>query len=141
MAKAAQAEAPTKKAAPKAETQEAPAKPERVGMTTREAADKLGVTPVRLRRLLRTDDFSNDGTYTRYDITDEVFEQLKNALAAGAGERKPRGRKKANAEVEDSAEEVAAELNDLESEDEVETLDLEDDSEDEESEDEEDEDE
>lgn len=134
MAKAATPEAPTKKT--KAAKEEAPAKPERVGMTTREAADKLGVTPVRLRRLLRTDDFVNDGAYTRYDITDEVFAQLQASLAAGAANPKPRGRKKAAAAVEDSAEEVTEELNELESDEdeEVETLDLEDDEEEDEDE-------
>jgi CO/xanthine dehydrogenase Mo-binding subunit len=126
-AKAATAEAPapkTRKA--KAEKPEAPA---RVGMTTKEAAEKLGITPVRLRRILRTDDFSNDHTYTRYDITDDVFKQLQAAVAAGAsGEKRGRKPKKA-APVEDSAEEVAEELAELEDDEEVAELELDDEDE------------
>jgi hypothetical protein len=100
-------------------------------MTTKEAAEKLGVTPVRLRRILRSDDFVNDHAYTRYAITDEQFTQLQAAVAAGAqGEKKGRKPKKA-APVEDSAEEVSEELSELDEDDE-EVAELELDDEDEE---------
>ena len=122
----AEAEAPAPKAR-KAKA-EKPAQPERVGMTTKEAAAKLNITPVKLRRILRTDDFVNDHTYTRYDITDAVFAQLEKAVAAGAtGEKKPRGRKAKEAQVEDQAEEVAEELAELEEEEEVAELELDED--------------
>lgn len=128
-AKAAPAEAaaPAKKARkPKAEAPEGP-----VGMTTKEAAEKLGVTPVRLRRILRSDDFVNDHTYTRYAIDDDTFARLQAAVAAGAqGEKKGRKPKKA-APVEDSAEEVSEELSALEEDDEVAELELDDEDEDE----------
>lgn len=118
-AKAATAEAPAKAKKAKAE------KPARVGLTTKEVAEELGITPVKLRRILRTDDFVNDHSYTRYDLTPDVVERLAAAVAAGnTGEKKPRGRKAKKAQVEDQAEEVAEELAELEEEEDVAELEL-----------------
>lgn len=133
MAKAAKATAEAEAPAPKkgrkakAAAEELPA-----GLTTREAAEQLGITPVKLRRILRTDDFQNDKSYTRYRLDEATMEQLKAAIAAGnTGEKKPRKSKKAAA-VEDTAEEVSEELAELdEEEEEVAELDFDDEEEDE----------
>lgn len=111
--------------------------PERVGMSTKEAAALLGVTPVKLRRILRTTDFADDKEYTRYDLDDATIERLRAAIAAGAdGTRKPRKGKK-NAEVQEDAEDVesaVAELEDSSDEEDLEDLDLEDDEDEEDDE-------
>lgn len=125
----------TEAAAPVKRTRKAKAKKEKVvpaGKTTKEVAAELGVTPVKLRRILRTDDFANDHEYTRYFLDDETIERLKAAIAAGVGERK-RGRPKKKAEVE--AAEITEELDELDEEtDEGEDLDFEDEDEEEEEE-------
>jgi hypothetical protein len=111
--------------------------PQRVGLSTKEAAALLGVTPVRLRRILRTADYANDGAYTRYDLDDATIERLRASIAAGAdgATRKPRMGKK-NAEVQEEAEDVEAATAELEADDEeeeeLEDLDLEDDEDEEE---------
>ena len=117
MAKAATAEAPAEA------TPEAPA-----GFTTKQVAEQLNLTPVHLRRILRSMDQFNDKTYTRYNLSQEQVDAIKAAVAAQASTpRKPRGKKAAA--TENSAEEVAGELSTLEDGDsDVETLDLEDDS-------------
>lgn len=57
---AAETAAPKKARKPKA------AKPERQGFSTKEAAEQLGITPVRLRRILRSEDGGHaDKEYTR----------------------------------------------------------------------------
>ena len=166
MAKAAK-KTRTRKAAPVQEdveettTEEAPAKakrqrkarPERTGMSSREAAEYLSekvgrvISPVALRRVLRTDDFTNDNSYTRYDLDQETLDRLEQALSAGADSqkgrtRKPRkGSKKAAQVEEEASEEVQEELEDLEADDEDAEEELElDEDEDEDFEDDEDED-
>lgn len=145
---------PTKKAAPvvepetemddldelEEETAEAEEKPKRTrkprakkekvvpeGKTTKEVAEELGITPVRLRRILRTDDFYNDHIYSRYYLSEEVIERLKEAIASGAAEKKPRGRKKVESQ---EVEEISEELEELET-DEEDELDFEDEDEEE----------
>lgn len=107
-------------------------RPAREGKSTREAAEALGITPVRLRRILRTDDFMNDGGYTRYDLSDEIIERVRAVLAAGAEEKPKRGRKSKAASVEDAADEATAELDDLGEDEDDEDIDLEEDEEEEE---------
>jgi hypothetical protein len=108
-------------------------KPQVEGKTSKEVANELGITPVKLRRILRTDDFFNDSGYTRYFLSDEDIERLKAAIAAGA-ERKaaaPRKTKKGKGQ-EVAAAEVANDLEDLEDlgdEDEAEEVDLDDEDE------------
>ena len=120
---AAAEEKPKRKRAVKAKKEIPP------GKNTKEVAAELGITPVKLRRILRTDDFVNDKEYTRYFLDDETIDRLKAAIAAGAGEKKTRGRKpKATAEAE--AAEITEELEELES-DEEEDLDFEEDEEEE----------
>lgn len=130
-------EEPTEKPAKKPRAKKAKAEaPVRVGKNTKEAAEELGITPVRLRRILRTDDFMNDGGYTKYDLSDEIIERVKAILASEQEGRKSRAEKRskrAAKKVENAAEEVSGELG------EIEDLDLE--SDDEEDEDLEDEDE
>lgn len=121
-------EAPAEKKARKPRAKkEKPEKPVRAGKSTKEAAEELGITPVRLRRILRTDDFINDGGYTRYDLDDETIERVKAVLASDQEGRKTRAEKrnKKAKKVENAAEEVTGEL------DEIEDLDLESDDEDE----------
>lgn len=90
-------------------------KPVRQGKSTKEAAEELGITPVRLRRILRTDDFVNDGGYTRYDLDDETIERVRALLAAGTEQKKARSTKKAKAgKVESAAEEVEGDIAELE---------------------------
>jgi predicted transcriptional regulator len=129
---------PVKKARAKKAKAEAPV---RVGKTTKEAAEELGITPVRLRRILRTDDFINDGGYTKYDLDDETIERVKAILTSDQEGRKTRAEKRTKRakKVENAAEEVSGELGeiedlDLESDDEEE--DLEDELEDEDEDDE-----
>lgn len=144
--------AQTQEAAPATKKGKAKAeKPARTGMTTREAAAAVSkivgkeITPVRLRRILRTDDFMNDAGYTRYDLDDATVNRLAEAIQAGAdGRTKKAGRKgKKNAQVEEAAsEEVQEELDELESdEDEGEELELDADESDEDDDEDSDEDE
>src|SRR4051812_5024842 len=77
------------------------------GMNTREAAEMLGVTPQKPRRILRSPDFQNDKAYTRYDLDDETIEKLKAAIAAGADGRTSR-KKKDEASEEDAPSELDA---------------------------------
>lgn len=99
--------------APKKSKKAAKAQPERVGKTTKEVAAELGVTPVRLRRLLRSGDFYPDQDYTRYDLTPDVVERLKAALAAGATGARKSTSKKAKGKKQAAAEEVSGELEEL----------------------------
>ena len=129
MAKAATATAePTEAQA----TEEAPAKkakkeqPERVGLTTKEAAAQLGIAPVKLRRILRTMEAFSDGTYTRYDLTDENIEAVRQSMVTNADSGTKRGRKgKKNAPTEEDAENVEEVMADLENSDDNEEEDLE----------------
>ncbi len=128
---------PVKKARAKKAKAEAPV---RVGKTTKEAAEELGITPVRLRRILRTDDFINDGGYTKYDLDDETIERVRAILASDQEGRKTRAEKRTKRakKVENAAEEVSGELGEIEDldleSDEDEDEDLEDELEDEDDE-------
>jgi hypothetical protein len=140
-AEASEGEAPAKKGKAKK------AKPERVGLTSKEAAARLSeilgttITPVRLRRILRSEDGGHaDKEYTRYDLTEDEIQNLANVIRAGAAAKAAAPKKsKAAASTEDAAEEVEGELADLEdtedsdSEEELD-LDLEDDEDEEEEE-------
>lgn len=97
------------------------------GMTTREAADMLGTTPQKLRRILRTEEFSNDHAYTRYALTEEDVEKLKAAIAAGAGTRKSSKKSAEEGEADSAPEELDAELTEEDDEEEVSELDLDED--------------
>lgn len=143
--KAQQAEAQAEATTTKRTKKERPA---RQGMSSKEAAaalsQRLGkeISPVRLRRVLRTDDFVNDGGYTRYDLDDATIDRLEQALRAGAdGRTKKAGRKgKKNAQVEEEAsEEVQEELDELESDEDEDAEELELDEDEDEDEDEDDE--
>ena len=102
-------------AAPAKKTKKAKAKKEEPeGYTTKEVGEMLGIAPVKLRRILRTDDFTNDKEYTRYRLTDEDVERLKAAIAAGATKKTTAAPKKAKGKkTQDAAEEVSAELEEL----------------------------
>lgn len=94
----------------------AKAQPERKGKNTREVAEELGTTPTKLRRMLRSNDFFNDKDYTRYDLTEEDIARLKAAIEAGATGRpkKAAGPKKSRSKkAQVAAEEVTAELEEL----------------------------
>jgi ABC-type phosphate/phosphonate transport system substrate-binding protein len=106
-----------------AETEEGPK-----GMTTREAAELLGTTPQKLRRVLRSEEFQNDKAYTRYALDDETIERLKAALAAGAGTRKSK-KSAEEGEADSAPEELDAELTESDDEEEVDELDLDEDDE------------
>jgi hypothetical protein len=135
--------------APKKRTRKAKVKKEEPeGLTTKEAGEILGIAPVKLRRILRTDDYFNDKGYTRYRLSDEDIERLRASIAAGTAEKKPRVKKtKAPKKSQAAAEEVSAELEESEDladeEEEIADIDLEADDtaeeEDEELEDEDDE--
>jgi len=109
----ATAEASTEAAPKKARAKKE--KPARAGMSTKEAAESLGITPVRLRRILRTEDGGfPDKEYTRYDLSNEIVEHVRGLLASGAAEKAARPRKAKTEKVENAAEEVSDELEDLE---------------------------
>lgn len=126
----AQTEATEEKANKKAKKEQ----PERVGVTTKEAAATLGITPVKLRRILRAMEAFNDKTYTRYDLTEANLDEVKAFMAANADSGTKRGRKgKKNAPEEADAENVEEVMADLENSDDedLESLDLDDDEDDE----------
>lgn len=115
---------------PKAATASAPAEAQAeapAGFTTKQVAEQVGMTPVHLRRVLRSMEAFNDKSYTRYNLSAAQVVEIKAFIAAQASApKKPRGKKAAA--TEDSAVEVSAELSSLdESDSAVETLDLEDD--------------
>jgi len=109
LAEASEAEAPKKSKKAKA------AKPERQGLSTKDAAAQLGITPVRLRRILRSEDGGHaDKEYTRYDLTQEEVDHIRELLQAGAtakAEKKPKAKKAKK--VEADATEVTDELEEL----------------------------
>jgi phage antirepressor YoqD-like protein len=119
-AEASQAEAAPKKTGGK--KKKAAEKPARVGMSTKDAAALLDITPQRLRRILRSEDGGyQDGDYTRYDLTEADIERIRGLIQAGTAEKRTR-KAKATAEGEEAtaAEEVTEELANLEEDDEEE---------------------
>jgi hypothetical protein len=113
--------------------------PVRQGMTTKEAAAALDITPQRLRRILRSEDGGfQDNDYTRYDLTPDTIERIRNLIQSGAAEKRTRKEKKTKGEATDeTTEEVAEELASLEDDadaDEDEELDLGEEEEDEDEE-------
>jgi type I site-specific restriction endonuclease len=121
-AEAAAEAAPAKAKKPKKE------KPVRTGKSTKDAAAELGITPVRLRRILRSEDGGfADKEYTKYDLSDDTIAHIRELLASGQAEKAARPKKsKKAAATEDAAEEVGEELSDLEdtADEDTEELDL-----------------
>lgn len=69
---------------------------------TKEAAAILGVTPMALRRYLRSLPEHRDGKHTRYSWKDENDPKLK-ALAAGLEKHKRQGKAKPKAKAKKKA--------------------------------------
>lgn len=115
----------SEEAAPKKKAKKAK-RPERTGMDTKTLAERLGTTPVKLRRFLRSEDGGhNDKTYTRYDFTDEEVARITEAWGKAQTAAKAPRAKKSDSSGEDAAEEVGEELADLEDSDDDEDVDLE----------------
>jgi len=96
------------------------AKPERTGTSVKDFAAELNMAPVRLRRILRSMERFSDNTYTRYDLSEEDKQAVRDFIATSAQAAEARKAEKAKnkAANAEASEDAGEELEDLEDADE-----------------------